>query len=69
MTVKIQRSLFSSTGNETMLVYNRDRSVQMVLPLDPAVQKELGHCPKGYFRARMKDKKLIIGARVADEDW
>lgn len=69
MIVKIQRSLFSNKGEATMLIYNRDRRIQLILPLDPAVQEELGERPKGYFRAQTHGSELVIGELVADEDW
>ena len=70
MIIKIQRSLFSSTGVSTMLIYDKRRSVQTVLPLDPAIDHALHGRAKGYFETRVTDGgKLVIGERVPDQDW
>lgn len=69
MIVKIQRSLFSSAGDGTMLIYNQDRSVMMQRPLTAQVSALLGNAPKGYFQVKVKGGSLKILGRAPDQNW
>lgn len=51
MMVKIQRSLFSNTG-DMMLIYNRTQSIYLQKPLSSQVKRLLGDDVKGYFHAK-----------------
>ena len=66
MTVKIQRALF---GGDTMLIYNRSRSFLRELPVDEALEVSMGEALKKYFRATIKDDKLVIMQEVSGLDW
>lgn len=69
MIVKIQRSLFSS-DKETMLIYDRFRSIMIQQPMHPLIKKQLGECEKAYFTARRHhDGSLVILERVTDQNW
>ena len=69
MIVKIQRSLFSS-DKESMLIYDRSRSMMIQQPMHPLIKKQLGECEKAYFKARRHhDGTLVIQERVTNQDW
>lgn len=69
MIVKIQRSMFSSSGISTMLVYDEGRSIMMQRPLTKRVAKLLGDAPKGYFHAKMNGRSLQILGKAPDQSW
>jgi len=66
MTVKIQRALF---GGDTMLIYNKNRSFMQELPIDEALEQSMGDALKKYFKASIKDSKLVIMQEVTGVDW
>lgn len=69
MIFKIQRSLFSS-GDATMLIYNRSRSVMSQLPLSVEVEKLLNGDLKGYFDGEIDCGGLLhIKRRVPNQNW
>ena len=69
MIVKIQRSIFPPGAN-TMLIYDKRRSVEGQLPLSDEVKALLGGDLKGYFKVKMDSTGLLhIQKRVADQEW
>lgn len=69
MIVKIQRSIFPSGAN-TMLIYDKRRSVEGQLPLNDEVKALLAGDLKGYFKAKLDSTGLLhILKRVEDQDW
>lgn len=69
MIVKIQRSIFPPGAN-TMLIYDKRRSVEGQLPLTKEVKKLLAGDLKGYFQGRLDSTGLLhIQKRVADQEW
>jgi hypothetical protein len=74
MIVKVQLPI---SGNEPgppkMLVYNQDRSVELLMPVSDRMAVELRQFPyKGYFQAyweKGKANALVFGKRVPDASW
>ena len=53
-----------------MLIYDKSRSVEGVLPLTDEVKKLLANDLKGYFKAKMDSSGILhIQKRVADQEW
>lgn len=69
MIVKIQRSLFSSPGISTMLIYDEGRSIMMQCPLTKQVAGFLGDAPKGYFYAKVNGDCLQVLGKAPDQGW
>ena len=66
ITVKIQRAIF---GNPAVLIYNKDRSYYMELPLDETFKKIIGESLKGYIKVRIENGKLTVIKPVCGLDW
>lgn len=69
MIVKVQRSLFSSTGTDTVLVYDKNRTITEVLPITKELTRKLGGSYKRYFHAEMRHGQLVLGCPAADQNW
>ena len=68
--VKIQRSLFSSAGESTVLIYDKSKSIYVVLPLGKDFLALLGNAPKGYFRASVDHTGMLhICEKVEEQNW
>lgn len=74
MIVKVQISLYSSTGSTDMLIYNQDRSVMYQDEATPAIKHVMGKELKKYFKASLVDdgnggKRIQIDKEVAARNW
>lgn len=67
--VKVQRSLFSSTGTSTVLIYDCTRSVRLERPLDNALARRMNGAYKCYFWAELRGNHLILGRKAPAQDW
>lgn len=68
MIFKIQRPLAGDTSQ--MLVYNKDRSVEFMLPFDGTARAWMGDAPKKYAHCHVKDGRLNIDQEIEDDfDW
>lgn len=67
--VKVQMPLDSNVADAPMLIYNKDKSVYLTVPVQKRFAKELAKYPKGYYRARVEGGVLDIGRRVAPQEW
>lgn len=76
MIFKIQRAITSNIQSPPCLVYNEDRSILFEMPLLPELEELFGEDYKIYIKSNAADpykvelrESLIIGERVADQDW
>lgn len=67
--VKVQRSLAGSGGQDTVLIYNRRRSIFLERPLTKDLEAKMSGAYKCYFLAVKLDGSLILKRRVADQNW
>lgn len=68
--VKIQRPMQPPDG--PWLVYDQRRKMMQTMPqsaLPPKVIRAMGDDLKGYFNATCGGGALVIGHRVAEQDW
>lgn len=57
-------------GNEpSALVYNRDRSTQLMLPITPALMDFMAGAPKKFVYARIVDENLVIDLEAPWQEW
>ncbi|UOF77029.1 hypothetical protein [Caudoviricetes sp.] len=69
-TVKIQRSLASSDGQERVLVYNEDRTILQEFDMtDELRELFLPHDLKLYFEATLRDGVLSLGDNLPEQDF
>lgn len=67
--VKVQRSIAGTSGQDTVLVYNRRRSIFPEQPLTKALEEKMRGDYKCYFLASKLGNELTLKRRVADQDW
>jgi hypothetical protein len=69
--VKIQKPLaWTPEEGPTVLIYNRDRSLEVQVPFTKTWAVWFGPKLKRYARAYItKNKQLVIGRVVSDRDW
>lgn len=67
--VKVQRSLTGSTGLDTVLIYNRRRSIFLEQPMTRALEAKMRGGYKCYFLASKQGTELTLKRRVANQDW
>lgn len=67
--VKVQRSIAGATGQDTVLIYNRRRSIFQEQPLTKALEEKMRGDYKCYFLASKLANELILKRRVADQNW
>jgi hypothetical protein len=66
MIVKLQRPL---AGGTEVLIYNKDRSVQGMIPMTPDLQRLFGKKPKVYAEGSFKNGIVEIDRLVPDQPW
>lgn len=66
MIVKIQRAI---VGENSVLIYNKSRTVQLEGTPTPEIDKALGADLKGYFKAQIIGSNLKLGKRVSAQSW
>jgi hypothetical protein len=65
--VKVQRSI---AGEPSVLIYSKDRSVQMQSEFGKAEQKLFKPCEvKTFYHARVINKRLVLGERAEWQTW
>ncbi|WP_020615762.1 hypothetical protein [Paenibacillus daejeonensis] len=65
--VKAQRSIM---GQNTVLIYNKDRSVSGELPNEGAIETALGDRDKVYFEATVDDAGLLhLHKEIRNQNW
>ena len=72
MIVKIQQSLYSSSGSKEVLIYDKEHKFNHITSepkeIKPILQL-LGKRPKAYFKTEIVEKRLQIGMEVPEQDW
>lgn len=70
MILKVQRPLFSSTGDYTeVLVYDETRCVDTFCPFTPELQKRFGERAKIFVDGSVVDGALEIEREVSSRPW
>lgn len=69
MIVKAQRSLYSSDGKASVLIYDRDRTVIEVHPLTEDLDRKLGESNRRFFHATVHNGRLRLGSIAPTPDW
>lgn len=69
MIVKVQRSLYSSNGESSVLIYDRNHTVTEVHPLTEELACKLGESNKRYFHATIQNGQLQLGSIAPTPDW
>lgn len=69
MIVKVQVALESSMKNPPALVYNKDRSVVMELPVNDEIRLMMEGQPKRYFEAEVEGDSLLIIGDADPQPW
>jgi hypothetical protein len=69
MIVKIQRPLFSSNECPTVLIYNKDRTVEYQTPYNNEWETWFGDKLKRYTKAYLHKGILVIKQPVQDKSW
>jgi hypothetical protein len=68
MIIKVQKPLFT-TGQPTVLIYNKDRSVMFQEPYTAEWADWFGTELKRYARAHIEGTIVVIDRVVADRPW
>lgn len=67
--VKVQVPLGSNSAMPGAWVYNKDRSIQVMMPVD-SVKEKMGDSAKKYFNATIvKGGKIILLDEAPAQDW
>lgn len=76
MIVKVQLPLYSTEKNPQALVYNKTRSIKMLVDVTPELLKwmSLGEEleppePKLFFKAHIKGDKLVLNDYAKWQEW
>lgn len=69
MVVKIQASLASNAGYQSMLVYDESRDFFVEREILPEIKKLLRGRPKAYFEIELKDTIMHINKEVSNPGW
>lgn len=67
--VKIQLPISITEEIPQMLVYNEDKSIYIMTPVQDRYAKELKQSYKGYYEAVVTGDVVDIGKRVEDQPW
>lgn len=68
--VKVQIPLSSNLDPPRILVYNQNKSIYCLMPMQQRFLDELRTDLKGYYELEGEDKATFkIGERVAAQDW
>lgn len=67
--VKIQLPISTTEEIPQMLVYNEDKSIYIMTPVQERYAKELKQSYKGYYEAVVTGDVIDIGKRVEDQPW
>lgn len=67
MIIKIQRPL--AGPHEEVLMYDRRRQHQRIVPMTGELRKLMGDRFKIYAEAEFKDGKWVIGKVAPDQSW
>lgn len=67
--VKIQLPISTNEDIPQMLIYNEDRSIYIMTPVQDRYAKELKQSLKGYYEAVVTGDIVDIGKRVEDQPW
>jgi hypothetical protein len=63
--VKVQKPIVGTD----VLIYDRLRKIYYMTPMTPGLEVLLGDSLKVYARAKKSAAGLVIGNKVADQDW
>jgi hypothetical protein len=70
MIVKLQKPLvWPAEEQPTVLVYNRDRSIEIQIPYTEKWSAWFGSRLKRYAQTYYRNNELVIGRVVADQNW
>ena len=68
--VKVQVPLASSEADAPALVYNKRRTVQFFMPVEPRFKRDCAKTGKAFYRVKLlPDDKVEILERVEDQPW
>jgi hypothetical protein len=65
MIIKIQIPVVSSQPHARALVYNKDRSINFMMPLPPAIKKRMGKDKKAYFEATITGDNIELHEKIS----
>lgn len=70
LIVKVQRSLMSSDGSDTILIYDEDENVSAEFEATDEILKMLDGQPKAFFYAHLdKDGGLVLDGKAPWQGW
>lgn len=70
MIVKIQMPLRTDDPDPKALIYNQDRSLNMMIPVRfPGLKELMGYRFKVYFDVTVTDTEIIFNKEVSKQDW
>lgn len=69
MIVKVQRSLFSSSGTDTVLIYDQLRLHTETRQFTKDLERKMKGSYKCYFYATMRKGRLELGEPASAQNW
>jgi hypothetical protein len=69
MIIKVQRSQFSSDGQDMLLVYDRSRRLKGQFPTPPEIAELMGDRPKIFVHAEVVGSELDISGEAPWQEW
>lgn len=71
---KIQKPLVSNLATPEVLAYNKDRSIEVFVPMDSKdiealFEDDLKQYWEGHLARSMGGTHLVLDRQVGDEDW
>ena len=69
MIVKVQRSIPSGTGMDTVLIYDKTRTYTEVRALSREQAQKKGGVRKSYYQAELRRGYLKLGKRIHPDNW
>lgn len=69
MIVKVQRSVASGTGGDTVLIYNRTRTHIDIQPLSDELREKMNGAYKCFFNANVQNGAIKVLDAVPMRDW
>lgn len=69
MILKVQLPLLTTEKLNTVLVYNKSRSVMAQLPEPKGLRKAMKGEPKAFFKGHTKDGFIYLDEITSWQDW
>ena len=67
--LKLQRSLFSSDKQVSVLIYSKKRKILYMGPLTKEIRKFMGNEYKIFVFAHLQGTEVVIDAEAPWQDW